>query len=216
MRRRFVLGGLASLFASALAGCAAPPPPTSGKPADAATAIRRRLIQAARNQIGRTVIYDPAYATLAFPMGDIPLERGVCSDVIVRAFRDAGGPDLQSRLNADMRANFDAYPTRWGLAGPDPNIDHRRVLNLQTFFARAGAKAPLPADASGFEPGDIVTWMISNAEPHIGIVSDRRDAASGRLMVIHNFSKGAIEEDFLWAPGVSGRYRPEALFDVSL
>jgi uncharacterized protein len=74
------------------------------------------LILAARAQVGVTTIYDPAYVALAFPGGDVPRERGVCTDVIVRAYRDGLGLDLQALVNADMRAAFSAYPRTWGLA----------------------------------------------------------------------------------------------------
>ncbi|MEL6318288.1 MAG: DUF1287 domain-containing protein, partial [Pseudomonadota bacterium] len=105
---------------------------------------------------------------------------------------------------------FTDYPQKWGRSAPDPNIDHRRVLNLETFLDRSGARLPLPADPSALKPGDLLTWRISGSEPHIGVVSDRKDPATGRPLIIHNFAKGAVEEDFLWAPGLVGRFRPDA------
>ena len=102
-----------------------------------------RLIEAARKQIGVTLHYDPAYSGLAFPNGDVPRSRGVCTDVVIRAYRDAFGIDLQSLVNADMKANFAAYPKIWGLRRTDRNIDHRRVPNLQVFLKRQGAVLPL-------------------------------------------------------------------------
>ena len=163
------------------------------------------LIAAARAQVGVTLTYDPAYTRLAFPGGDVDRTRGVCTDVIVRAYRDAFGLDLQALVNADMRASFAAYPKRWGLSLPDSNIDHRRVPNLQMFFQRAGAKLAMPTVDQGWLPGDIVTSLIDNRLPHIGIVSDR--VASGRPLVIHNIGAGTREEDVLTAHTITGRFR---------
>jgi len=164
------------------------------------------LIAAARAQIGITVEYDPAYTSLAFPNGDVPRTRGVCTDVLIRAYRDAFGVDLQALVNADMRMAFPAYPRRWGLRGPDRNIDHRRVPNLQTFLARKGARLPLPGAPGGWRPGDIFTCLIGGTLPHIGLVSDRR-ARGGNWAVIHNIGAGAREEDALFTHRLTGRYR---------
>src|SRR5262249_57939023 len=132
-----------------------------------------QLLAAARTQVGVTLRYDPAYTALAFPGGDVPREKGVCTDVIIRAYRDALGLDLQALVNADMRAAFGAYPRTWGLAAPDRNIDHRRVPNLRTWFARHDAALPIPRDASGWQPGDIVTSLLATTPTHIGLSSDR-------------------------------------------
>lgn len=207
----------ALVAAVALAGCAwegdeledAPsfaPKPTLRVPQ--LLSERARLVAAARAQVGRTVIYDARYAELNFPGGDIPLERGVCTDVVVRAFRDAQDQDLQLLLHQDMVASFNLYPTRWGKPAPDPNIDHRRTENLEVYLTRIGARRPVPDDPRGFKPGDLVTWRISGAEPHIGVVSDRFDEASGRPLVIHNVASGTVEEDFLWVKGIVGRFIP--------
>ncbi len=161
------------------------------------------LIAATRRQIGVTLTYDPAYTRLAFPNGDVPRGRGVCTDVVIRAYRDAFGIDLQVLVNADMRAHFSAYPRNWGLRGPDRNIDHRRVPNLQTFFRRNNAALPL---TGAWQPGDIATCLVGGSLPHIGIVSDRR-APSGRLLLIHNIGQGTREEDALADHRITGRYR---------
>jgi uncharacterized protein YijF (DUF1287 family) len=166
----------------------------------------QKLIVAARTQIGVTTLYDPAYLRLPFPGGDPPRERGVCTDVVVRAYRDAFDLDLQKEINADMRRDFAAYPRRWGLKAPDPNIDHRRVPNLQTFFRRRGRELPLPADPSGYDPGDLVTQMLPGQLPHIVIVADERGAAN-RPLVVHNVGRGARLEDVLTVWPVTGRYR---------
>lgn len=163
------------------------------------------LIAAARRQVGVTLHYDPAYSRIPFPNGDVPRAKGVCTDVLIRAYRDALALDLQALLNADMRAHFAAYPRSWGLRGPDRNIDHRRVPNLATYFRRRGAALPVPAAASEWQPGDIFTSLIGGRLPHTGIVSDRRGPNS--WLVIHNIGAGTREEDALSAHPLTGRYR---------
>ncbi|WP_217429772.1 DUF1287 domain-containing protein, partial [Sphingomonas bacterium] len=162
----------------------------------------RALVEAARRQVGVTLAYDPGYTTLAFPGGDVPRARGVCTDVVIRAYRDAFGLDLQALVNVDMHAGFAAYPRRWGLHAPDPSIDHRRVPNLATFFARHHAALPIPGAADGWRPGDIFTSQIGGRLAHTGIVSDR---APG--MVIHNIGDGVREEAALFRYPLTGRYR---------
>lgn len=177
-------------------------------PAGAEPVSRRSpsaLVAAARAQVGVTLRYDPAYVRLAFPGGDVDRATGVCTDVVVRAYRDAFGLDLQALVNADMRSAFAVYPRRWGLTRPDHNIDHRRVQNLERFFERAGGKLAIPGAASGWQPGDIVASLIDNRLPHIGIVSDRR--IGDRALIIHNIGAGAREEDALEAHRITGRYR---------
>lgn len=165
-----------------------------------------RLTAAARDQVGVTVTYDPAYARLDFPNGDIPRDRGVCTDVVIRALRDGWGIDLQRAVNRDMVADFRAYPALWGLARPDRNIDHRRVPNLQTLFTRIGAELPLDQGPTPYLPGDIITWKLPGNLDHIGIVSDRRTEA-GVPLILHNIGQGAREEDILFAFPITGHYR---------
>ncbi|WP_202910022.1 DUF1287 domain-containing protein [Tabrizicola thermarum] len=165
-----------------------------------------RLTAAARDQVGVTLTYDPAYAALEFPGGDIPRDRGVCTDVVIRALRDGWGIDLQLAVNRDMKAAFSAYPALWGLAGPDRNIDHRRVPNLQTLFDRIGAGLPLDEGPRPYLPGDIVTWKLPGNLDHIGIVSDRR-TATGIPLILHNIGAGVKEEDILFAYPITGHYR---------
>ncbi len=164
-----------------------------------------RLVAAARAQVGVTLRYDPVYARLAYPGGDVPLDRGVCTDVVVRAYR-ALGADLQVLVHRDMQAAWAAYPRSWGLKMPDANIDHRRVPNLATFLRRRGAGLPVTADPSDYRPGDLVTWRLTSGVPHIGIVSDRK-APSGRPLVLHNIGAGAKEEDVLFTYAVTGHFR---------
>ena len=165
-----------------------------------------RLTEAARDQVGVTTIYDPAYVTLNFPGGDIPRDRGVCTDVVIRALRDGWGIDLQLAVNRDMKANFSAYPSLWGLSRTDRNIDHRRVPNLQTLFARIGAKLPLDDAPTPYLPGDIVTWTLPGNLAHIGIVSDKL-SAGGTPLILHNIGRGAQEEDILFTYPMTGHYR---------
>lgn len=164
------------------------------------------LIAAARHQVGVTLSYDPAYTRMAFPNGDVPRAKGVCTDVVIRAYRDALGIDLQALVNADMRRALHAYPKRWGLRTTDRNIDHRRVPNLQTFLARNGARRDVPEDWGGWQAGDIVTSLVGGNLPHIAIVSDRRNRG-GRPLVIHNIGSGTREEDAIADHSVTGRYR---------
>lgn len=166
-----------------------------------------KLIAGAIGQIGVTTIYDPAYVTIGYPGGDVPSERGVCTDVVVRAFRKGLGIDLQKRVHEDMRRNFAAYPKLWGLNKPDRNIDHRRVPNLATYFRRQGAGLAISADARDYRPGDIVTQVLPGRLAHIVIVSDRPSADGQRPLAIHNIGAGARLEDVLFAFDITGHYR---------
>ena len=163
------------------------------------------LLAAARRQVGVTLRYDPLYTRLNFPGGDVRSDRGVCCDVIIRAYRDAFGLDLQALVNADMRRAFRSYPRLWGLSQPDHNIDHRRVPNLETFLQRQGATRPVPQNGFDWEPGDIFTSRIGGRLPHIGFVSDRKGARS--WMVIQNIGAGTREEDALLDNPLAGRFR---------
>ena len=163
-------------------------------------------VAAARRQVGVTLLYDPAYVVLPYPGGDVPRNRGVCTDVVIRALRDEG-IDLQKTVHEDMRAHFDLYPKKWGLRRPDRNIDHRRVPNLQTWFARQGWSLTPSQSVSAYRPGDLVTWMLPGNLPHIGIVSDRTSWRDVPL-VIHNIGSGTREEDILFAYPITGHYRP--------
>ncbi len=166
------------------------------------------LAAAARKQIGVTVSYDPAYVRLPYPGGDVPASRGVCTDVVIRALRTQR-IDLQQRVHEDMRAHFAKYPQKWGLRGPDSNIDHRRVPNLQTWFERQGWSLPVTSRAADYRVGDLVTWMLPGNLPHIGIVSDRRTMIGGTPLIIHNIGRGTREEDILFDHKITGHYRPK-------
>lgn len=173
--------------------------------AEPAPDFGRRLVAAAVAQTTQRVVYDGSYRRIPYPGGDVPPTVGVCTDVVIRAYR-ALGIDLQQRVHEDMRTAFAAYPRAWGLRTPDPNIDHRRVPNLQTFFRRRGAERRVPRDVGGYEPGDVVTWMLPGNLPHIGIVSDSR-TAGGRPLVVHNIGRGPQVEDALFAFPITGVYR---------
>lgn len=165
-----------------------------------------KIVTAAREQIGVTVRYDPAYTSLPFPNGDVPKERGVCTDVVIRALRSSLSQDLQKLVHEDMKANFSAYPKLWNLSRTDRSIDHRRVPNLQTFFKRRGCSLPVTNDAVSYQPGDLVTCTVPPNLPHIMIVSDKK-TAEGRPLVLHNIGRGTQEEDCLFTYPLTGHYR---------
>jgi uncharacterized protein YijF (DUF1287 family) len=196
-RRTVLQFGLLCLAAPALA-----------QEAFAAPDWRSKLVEAACEQIGVTTLYDPTYVRLGYPGGDVPPDRGVCTDVIVRAYRRAFNLDLQKLVHEDMAANFAAYPKTWGLKATDRNIDHRRVGNLATFFGRKGVSLAVSEEPADFQPGDIVTQMLPGNLPHIVIVSSDRSAdVPERPLVIHNIGAGARQEDTLFAFRQTGRYR---------
>ena len=143
------------------------------------------IIDGAIDQIGKTTSYDPSYQKLDYPNGDVPIETGVCSDVIIRAFRKAN-VDLQKDLHEDMKTNFAAYPTRWGLKAPDTNIDHRRVPNLETYFARKGKAQAITSRSDDFHPGDLVTWDMGTGQDHIGLVTNVWYKPAQRYLIVHN------------------------------
>lgn len=168
--------------------------------------VLQKLVKGAKKQEGVTLYYDPAYVGLAYPGGDVPQDRGVCTDVVIRAFR-AAGLDLQKLVHEDMKAAFHLYPKKWGLKGTDKNIDHRRVPNLQTFFKRKGKSLPIGLKGSDYKPGDVVSWKLPSGLDHIGVVSDVWSARSGAYLVMHNIGAGARNEDILFSWKITGQYR---------
>src|SRR5215471_1458974 len=158
----------------------------------------KAAIDGAIDQVGRTTGYDASYQKLDYPNGDVPIETGVCSDVIVRAFRKAN-IDLQKDIHEDMKANFSAYPTRWGLKAPDANIDHRRVPNLMTYFSRHG-KTLATTDSDTFLPGDIVTWDLGTGTDHVGMLVNVWYKPTRHYLIVHNIGAGTRMEDvlFVW------------------
>ena len=174
----------------------------------AAAPFGERLSAAALARTKVSVVYDPSYRRIAYPMGDVAPDRGVCADEIVRALRQVG-VDLQPLLHEDMKASFESYPAFWGLSRPDSNIDHRRVPNLETYMTRQGYRLAPSLDPKAYRPGDIVAWNLKGDAgllPHIGIVTERI-GASGWPMIVHNIGAGPKLEDVLFSWPITGRYR---------
>ncbi|MDA1006897.1 MAG: DUF1287 domain-containing protein [Verrucomicrobia bacterium] len=176
-------------------------PLLADQPTDQALA----LVTAARSQVGVTTTYDPAYVGLKYPGGDLPEDRGVCTDVVIRALRKTGF-DLQQLVHEDMKANFASYPKIWVLRTTDRNIDHRRVPNLKTFFKRRGIATQVTVKSEDYLPGDLVTCTVPPNLPHIMIVSDKK-TPGGTPLVIHNIGRGAREENTLFTYPLTGHYR---------
>lgn len=190
--RILAAGLLYSVLCSALTARAAPPDNAA-------------IVAGAKAQIGKTLYYDGSYQKIDYPNGDVPLERGVCSDVVIRALRHSG-EDLQQKIHLDMRANFSRYPALWGLKAPDRNIDHRRVPNIRAYLTRHHRSLPITQRAQDYLPGDIVTWRLPNNLPHIGIVSDEK-SLFGVPLIVHNIARGARQEDGLFTWTITGHYR---------
>ncbi|MFD2892758.1 DUF1287 domain-containing protein [Flavobacterium chuncheonense] len=152
------------------------------------------------------VTYDPSYFSIAYPNGDVPSDKGVCTDVVIRAYRKTG-IDLQKEVHEDMKANFNAYPKTWGLKTTDKNIDHRRVPNLMTFFKRKGAEIAITYEAKDYLPGDIVCWNLGGAITHIGIVVNKISKDGKRNLIVHNIGNGQVLEDCLFKFKIIGHYR---------
>jgi uncharacterized protein YijF (DUF1287 family) len=203
MLRRFLLASLVPMLV--VVGCARPAPATRKTDLALSPAVRA-VVDSVREQTRVTTSYDPSYMPVAYPNGEVPLQTGACTDVVIRAFRTAG-VDLQREVHEDMVRNFSAYPSRWGLTKPDPNIDHRRVPNLMVYFRRAGKEVAVTAAAKDYLPGDVVAWDLGGGITHIGVVSDEMDKATGRYWVVHNIGAGARLEDVLFAWTVIGHYR---------
>jgi uncharacterized protein YijF (DUF1287 family) len=156
--------------------------------------------------VRKKVQYDASYFTIDYPNGDIPADKGVCTDVVIRAYRKMG-IDLQKEVHEDMKAHFDQYPKNWGLACPDRNIDHRRVPNLMTFFGRYGSVLRVSQNATDYKPGDIVCWNPIGGMTHIGIVSGETSGDGRRNLIIHNMGLGQVLEDSLFDYKIIGHYR---------
>jgi uncharacterized protein YijF (DUF1287 family) len=164
------------------------------------------LVEGTNEQTNITTEYDPAYVKISYPGGDVPAETGVCSDVLVRAFRKAG-VDLQTEIHEDMVRDWDSYPKKWGARGPDSNIDHRRVLNLMTYFNRQGKSLPISNLGDDYLPGDVVAWDLGGSMDHIGIVSNLWSESDRRCLIVHNIGAGARVENVLFAWKITGHYR---------
>jgi uncharacterized protein len=190
-----------------LLGCnnaAAPDITTATQPAKSKD-FYGKLSDAAISIVNPTIEYDPTYFTIPYPNGDVPKGKGVCTDVVIRAYRKMG-IDLQKEVHEDMKKNFNKYPKAWGLKSTDSNIDHRRVPNLETFFGRFGETLPVSDKITDYKPGDIVTWMLPGSHTHIGIVVDKK-GPSGRYMIVHNIGVGQVMEDVLFEYDIRNHYR---------
>jgi len=173
--------------------------------ANAQNSFYQRLADSALTLTQQKVIYDPAYFSIKYPNGDVPADRGVCTDVVIRAYRKMG-IDLQKEVHEDMKANFAKYPKIWGLKTTDRNIDHRRVPNLMAFFSRYGVTKKISNNAADYQPGDIVAWNLGGAITHIGIVSAKK-AADGTYLIIHNIGNGQVLENCLFSYKIIGHYQ---------
>jgi len=164
-----------------------------------------KLSGAAIELTKQNVQYDPSYYSIPYPNGDIPSDKGVCSDVIIRAYRSAG-IDLQKEVHEDMMMNFKVYPHNWGLSEPDKNIDHRRVPNLMTFFTRFGTTKPITTDPKDYPAGDIVCWNLGGRITHIGLVVNQKSIDGKRNLVVHNIGNGQVLEDCLFNYRIIGHF----------
>jgi len=183
------------------------PAPATQKPLPSNSSPQlKQLVASAIDQTKVTTGYDPSYVGIAYPGGDVPLETGVCSDVVVRAFRKAG-IDLQKEIHDDMTRAWSVYPRKWGASRPDSNIDHRRVLNLMTYFERQGKTLPITTNRDDYLPGDIVTWDLSSGTEHVGVVVNAWSDVGKGYMIVHNIGAGARSEDVLLNWKITGHYR---------
>jgi uncharacterized protein YijF (DUF1287 family) len=169
-----------------------------------------RFCSAAVALTSQHVSYDPTYFKITYPNGDVPADKGVCTDVVVRAYRKIG-VDLQQLVHEDMKANFTRYPKIWGLKTTDKNIDHRRVPNLMTYFSRHGSVLKISNEPAQYKPGDIVTWDLGRNTPHIGIVINRRSDDNARYLIVHNIGGGQEISDCLFTYKITGHYRFEKM-----
>lgn len=168
----------------------------------------QKLSEASVSIIDRTIVYDPAYIKIPYPNGDVASDRGVCTDVVIRAYRKLG-IDLQKEVHEDMKANFSLYPSLkiWGLKSTNKNIDHRRVPNLQVFFSRKGTKLPITMNKDDYKPGDIVTWDLGRGITHIGIVVHQQAKSGKAPLIVHNIGGGQVAQDILFKYKITGHYR---------
>jgi uncharacterized protein len=165
-----------------------------------------RLSEAALSLTKDLVEYDPTYFKISYPNGDVPSTKGVCTDVVIRAYRKVG-IDIQRGVHEDMKAHFDLYPKKWGLKRTDTNIDHRRVPNLMVFFARKGKSLPITHQGADYQPGDVVTWMLDGGLTHIGVVVHKKSSDQKRPLIVHNIGRGQELSDCLFQFKITGHYR---------
>jgi len=174
--------------------------------ANAQNQFAQKLSDAALSLTRDRVTYDPTYFSIKYPNGDVPSDKGVCTDVVIRAYRKMG-IDLQKEVHEDMKQNFSKYPKNWGLKRPDTNIDHRRVPNLRVFFAKFGKSKSTEINPALYAPGDIVTWLLPGNLTHIGIVVNKKSADGKRYLIVHNIGGGQVIEDCLFKFNITGHYQ---------
>jgi uncharacterized protein YijF (DUF1287 family) len=174
----------------------------------AATTFEEKLSRAAISIIDPAIDYDPSYISIKYPNGDVSKNKGVCTDVVIRAYRKLG-IDLQKEVHEDMKANFSKYPNlkKWGMTKTDTNIDHRRVPNLEAFFERKGIKLAVTENENDYKTGEIVTWMINGKLPHIGIITNKKSADGKRNLIVHNVGYGQVLEDCLFSYEIVGHFK---------
>lgn len=170
------------------------------------TTFEEKLSNAALSIINPSIAYTPDYISIKYPNGDVPATTGVCSDVVIRAYRKLG-IDLQKEVHEDMKANFSKYPTKWGLKKTDTNIDHRRVPNLEVFFTRKGEKLTISENPNDYKTGELVTWIIGNKLPHIGIITHKKSEDGKRPLIVHNVGGGQVLEDCLFNYTIVGHFK---------
>lgn len=171
-----------------------------------AKTFEEKLSAAAISVIDKDVVYTPSYVKIKYPNGDVPAKTGVCTDVVIRTYRKLG-IDLQKVVHEDMKSNFSKYPKTWGLKTTDTNIDHRRVPNLETFFTRKGTKLTVTHNPDDYKTGEIVTWMIADKLPHIGIITHKKSTDGKRPMIVHNVGNGQVLEDCLFDYKIVGHFK---------
>ena len=170
--------------------------------------FEERLSNAAISIIDKNVVYTPDYVSIKYPNGDVPAKTGVCTDVVIRAYRKLD-VDLQKEVHEDIKANFNKYPNlkKWGLKTTDTNIDHRRVPNLEVFFERKGKKLAVTQNPNDYKTGEIVTWMVGGKLPHIGIITNKKSSDGKRPMIVHNVGGGQVLEDCLFSYDIVGHFK---------
>ena len=153
------------------------------------------VINHAKWQTTQNVTYDRSYRQISYPNGDVPANIGVCTDVIIRAFR-IEGIDLQVLVHESVKNNLRYYyprPSKNYGKKPDANIDHRRVQILRKFFDKHYPESKLkPSD--DYLPGDIIIWD----NWHIGILIDEKIPGINRYYGVHNMGSGPQKADFYY------------------
>ena len=172
------------------------------------TSFSTKLSDAAIGLTKQKVMYDPGYFSIAYPNGDVPGDKGVCTDVVIRAYRKLG-IDLQKEVHEDMKVDFNKYPKNWDLTRPDKNIDHRRVPNLMVFFSRYGKTKSTTERSEDYLPGDIVCWNLGGSVTHIGFVVNKKSLDNNRYLIVHNIGGGQVIADCLFDYKIIGHYSYE-------